>query len=103
MPEEKEDLAKEKEGLLAEVEVPILVMKVVVPKLQERYKKTITLEGEGHISVEEVMAEAEELLSSVIGAISGGKSLMTVLRVNQREVEEHMLPRWRKQKHHPKK
>ena len=46
--------------------------------------------------MEEVMIEEKELLSSVIGAISGGTSLMTVLRVNQQEVEEHMLPRWRK-------
>ena len=49
------------------------------------------------------MAEADELLSSVIGAISGGTSLMNILRVNQQEEEEHMLPRWRKQRHHPKK
>ena len=53
--------------------------------------------------MEEVTAEAKELLSSVISAINGGKSLMTVLRVNQQDVEEHMLTRWRKQKHHPKR
>lgn len=49
------------------------------------------------------MAEVEQFLFSVIGAISGGTSLMTVLRVNQQEAEEHMLPRWRKLKHHPKR
>ena len=53
--------------------------------------------------MEEVMEEAEELLSSVIGAISGGTSLLNVLKVNKQEEEEHMLLRWRKQRHHPKR
>ena len=58
-------------------------MKATVPRLHEQQKETITLEGEDYTSVEEVMAEAEELLSNVIGAITGGTSIMNVLRVNQ--------------------
>ena len=99
MPEEEDDLAEGKDGLMAEVELPILVMKAVVQRLQEQQKNTITLEEEGHTSVEEVMAEAEELPSSVTNAISGGTSLLNVWRVNKQEEEEHMLLRWRKRRH----
>ena len=96
-------MAEGKDGPMVEVELPILVMKAAVQRLQQQHKETITLEGKGHTSVEEVMAEAQELPSSVTSAISGGRSLLSVLRVKIQEEEEHMLLKWRKQRHHPKR
>ena len=81
MPEEEEDLAEVKERLLEGVEAQIPVKKAAVPNLQEQQKKTITPEEDDHTSGEEEMVGAEDL-SSVIGAISGGTSLMSVLKGN---------------------
>ena len=103
MPEEEEDLVEGKDEPMAEVELPLPVMKATVQKLHEQQKKTITLEEEGHTNVEEVMAEAKELPSSVTSATSGGTNILNVLRVNRLEKEEHMLLRWRKKRHHPKR
>ena len=52
----------------------------------------------GHISEEDGMAKAEELTISVIGATSGGKNLLNVLKRNKLVKEERLLHNQRKKR-----
>ena len=57
----------------------------------------------GHISEEEGMVEAEELIISAICATSGGTDLLNALKRNKLAREEHLLHSLGKLRHHPKK
>lgn len=103
MLEEDEELAEGKDNPMAKDELPKIVKRAVVPRLQGQPKKETKLEEEGHISEEGETARAEELPISATSVTSGGTSLLSVLKGNKLVKEEHMLHSQRKQRHHPRK
>ena len=54
---------------------------------------------EGHTSVEEVMAEADEMPTSVTIVTNGGTSLLNALKVSRLDSGEHMLLKLMQQRH----
>lgn len=96
MLEEDVEPVEEEDNPMAEDELPIIVKRVVVPKLQGQQKRETTPEEEGHISEEGEMAGIEELLISATGATSGGTGLLSVLKWKKLGIEEHMLQSQRK-------
>ena len=98
MPKEEADLAEEREKILVKVEERVPMRKAAVPNLQEQQKRTTALEEDDQPNEGEEMVGAEER-SSAIGAKSGGKNRMNVLKANQQVEEELMLLSLRKRKH----
>ena len=87
---------EEEDNPMAEDELPIIVKKATVPRLQGQQKKETTVEEEGHIREEEEMAEVEGMPISATGATSGGTGLLSVLKRNKLVKEECMLHNQRK-------
>ena len=77
--------------------------KAAVQKLQGQQKKEIAPEEVGHISEGEEMAAEGGLMSSAIGAISGGTDPSNAWRWNKLARGEHLLRSLRKLKHNPGK
>ena len=77
--------------------------KEIVLNLLDQQKKVTIREVVGHISEAGEMAEAEGLVTNVIGVINGDKYHLNVRKQNKLDSGVHMLHNQKKQRHLPKK
>lgn len=103
MQEEDVVLIEEEDSPMEEVELLIVMKRAIVRRLRDKLIRKETPEVEGHTSEEEVMAEAEEIPSSVTSVTNGDTGLLNVLKMNQLDRGEHMLLNLMKQRQHHKK